>query len=308
MTKLVFLAVGLTLLPGLLSAETYYLTIAGLGGEADYEQRFQAQAKEIEKLVMASGKVTTLAGQDAKKTRIEQAVTEIAAAAQASDTFVLTLIGHGTFDGSAYKFNIPGSDMTAPELAAMVNKIPATKQLVVNMTSASGASLASLQKARRVVVTATKSGTEKNATIFGRYWVEALRDPGADSDKNESVSALEAFRYAERKTTEFYETQKRLATEHAVIEDTGKGEGVKAPSAANGQGIAAASLSVLRMGAVQLAANDPAKRKLIQQREDLEERIDKLKYEKAAMATDDYRRQLQTLLLQLAKTQEELDK
>jgi len=305
MRKLVLLA---GLLPVLAHADTFYLTIAGLGGEADYEQRFQAQAKEIEKLVGASGKVTTLLGAEAKKARIEEAATEIAGKAQASDTFVLTLIGHGTFDTNTYKFNIPGPDITAAELAAVCNKIPATKQLVVNMTSASGASLAALQKPRRVVITATKSGTEKNATVFGRYWVEALRDPGADADKNESVSALEAFRYAERKTTEFYDTQKRLATEHAVIEDTGKGEGVKAPSAANGQGIAASSLAVLRMGAVQQAASDPAKRKLIAQREDLEEQIDKLKYEKAAIPSDQYRKQLQSLLLQLAKVQEELDK
>jgi hypothetical protein len=279
-----------------------------LGGEPDYETRFQAQAKEIEKLVGSSGKVTTLAGAEAKKTAIDQAANTIAQAATAADTFVLTLIGHGTFDGNIYKFNIPGSDLTAAELATMVNKIPATRQLVVNMTSASGASLQALQKPRRVVITATKSGTEKNATVFGRYWVEALRDPSADADKNESVSALEAFRYAERKTTEFYESAKRLSTEHPLIEDTGKGEGVKAPSAANGQGIAATSLAVLRLGAIQQAANDPAKRKLIQQREDLEERIDKLKYEKAAMPADEYRRQLASLALQLAKVQEELDK
>jgi hypothetical protein len=294
--------------PVLAAADTYYLTVAGLGGEPDYEQRFEAQAKEIEKLVGQSGKVTTLLGAEAKKARIDQAISDIAGKAGAGDTFVLTLIGHGTFDGDLYKFNIPGADLTSSELGAMCNKIPAAKQLVVNMTSASGASLAALQKPRRVVVTATKSGTEKNATVFGRYWVEALRDPAADADKNETVSALEAFRYAERKTTEFYETQKRLATEHALIEDTGKGEGVKAPSATNGQGIAASSLAVLRIGTVQQAASDPAKRKLIQQREDLEEQIDKLKYEKAATPAAEYRRQLQTLLLQLAKVQEELDK
>ena len=43
---------------------------------------------------------------------------------------------------------------------------------------------------------------EKNATVFGRYWVEALRDPAADVDKNETISALEAFQYAEKKTGE----------------------------------------------------------------------------------------------------------
>ena len=64
----------------------------------------------------------------------------------------------------------------------------------------------------RTVITATKSGSEKNATLFGRYWVEALRDPSADTDKNETVSALEAFHYAQTKTAAFFTEQKRLAT------------------------------------------------------------------------------------------------
>ena len=116
--------------------------------------------------------------------------------------------------------------MTGAELAMLCDRIPARRQLVVNTTSASGGSIAALEKPGRAVVTATKSGTEKNATVFARYWVEALHDPSADADKNESITALEAFQYADRKTAEFYESQKRLATEHAVFEDTGKGEAV----------------------------------------------------------------------------------
>ncbi len=60
--------------------------------------------------------------------------------------------------------------------------------------------------------------------------MKALRDPAADADKNEVITVLEAFRYAEAKTAKFYEELKRLATEHPLIEDAGKGEGVKAPS------------------------------------------------------------------------------
>ena len=52
--------------------------------------------------------------------------------------------------------------------------------------------------------------------VFPRYWIEALKDPATDADKNESISALEAFRYAQAKVTKFFETQNRLATEHAA--------------------------------------------------------------------------------------------
>ena len=68
------------------------------------------------------------------------------------------------------------------------------------------------------------------------------------------------------------------------------------------------SFTVLRIGASQKAANDPAKRALLEQKEDLEQKIDALKYQKAAMDPGDYKKQLTDTLLQLAKVQQELDK
>ena len=88
--------------------------------------------------------------------------------------------------------------------------------------------MAAMRRQDRIVMTATRAGTEKNATFFARYFVEALRDSTADTDKNEIISALEAFKYADQKTAKYYETQKRLSTEHAILEDTGKGEGLLA--------------------------------------------------------------------------------
>ncbi len=293
------------------AAATHYLTISGLGGEKDYEQRFAAQAREVEKLLQGSGgevNVVTVSGAGATREKIKAAFESIAAAAKPADAFVLMLIGHGSYDGSAYKFNIPGPDLSGAELAALCDRVPAGRQLVVNTTSASGGSLEALQRPKRAVILATKAGTERNATVFARYWVEALRDPAADTDKNEVVSALEAYRYADRKTVEFYETNKRLATEHAVLEDTGAGEAVRAPSTANGQGLLAASFPLLRIGGAQRAAANPAKRELLARKERAEQRIDKLKYEKAAMPLEDYRRQMQAALLELARLQEELDK
>ena len=149
--------------------------------------------------------VETLKGADATKAKLEAALGDrIAAQAKPPDAFVLMMIGHGTFDGTEYKFNLPGPDISAPELAVLLNRIPATRQLVVDMTSASGGVASTRSKKEgRVVITATKSGTEKNATVFARFWVEALRDPAADTDKNQVVTALEAFKYAQTKTAAF---------------------------------------------------------------------------------------------------------
>ncbi|HTR35570.1 MAG TPA: hypothetical protein VMH80_06695 [Bryobacteraceae bacterium] len=294
-----------------LHATTYYVTVAGLGGEPDYEQRFASEAQEIDKLVHASGsdvKATTLYGAQATKAAVQGALAQVARDAKPGDAFVLMLIGHGSFDGFDYKMNLPGPDISAIELASLLDRIPCTRQLVVNMTSASGASRMALEKPSRVVITATKSGNEKNATVFARFWVEAMRDPTSDTDKNETISALEAFIYAETKTAQFYDTQKRLATEHPMLEDTGQGEGERKPSPENGEGLKAAQFALLRIGTTSAEANTPEKKALLAKRDELEEQIDKLKYEKAAIPPADYKKQLEALLIQLAKTQAELDK
>ena len=302
--------IGLLLLPAL-HAETYYVTIAGLGGEPEYEQRFEGWAKDLDKLLKTAepnAKITTMMGAGATKTLIEAKLHEIAQSAKPDDSVVLMLIGHGSFDESDYKFNIPGPDITATDLGNLLDKIPAKHQLVVNMTSASGASMVSLEKPGRVIITATKSGTEKNATYFARYWIEALRDPASDSDKNESISALEAFKYAEQKTAQYFESQKRLATEHALLEDTGKGEGTKSPGPDNGEGLIAAHFTVMRLGAVAAQANNPEKIALLKKKEELEQAIDDLKYHKASMDLSEYNQKLRGYLVELARTQTELDK
>ena len=290
-------------------ADIYYVTVAGLGGEPDYVQRFTANANDLDRLFKASGNsahVFTLTGDQATRARLTDTLSAVARSAKASDDFVLILIGHGSFDGMEYKFNLVGPDISAAELASLCDRISTKRQLIVNTTSASGGSIAALRKPGRAIISATKSGTEKNATVFARYWVEALQDPTADLDKSDSISGLEAYEYAQRKISSFYESQKRLATEHAVFEDTGRDEPVRAPS--NNEGQLLASFPLLRIGSAQKAANDPAKRDLLAKKEQLEQKIDELKYQKAAMDPADYKKQLTDALLQLAQVQQELDR
>jgi len=292
-------------------ASVYSVTVAGLVGEPDYEQRFTASATDLDKLLKAAGAdvhVYTLTGGQATRARLSQVLGEVARDAKPEDDFVLILIGHGSYDGIEYKLNLVGTDISAADLAALCNQVRAKRQLIVNTTSSSGGSLPALQRAGRAVVASTKSGTEKNATVFARYWVEALQDPAADVDKNESVSALEAFQYADRKTAEFYTSQKRLATEHPVFEDTGKGEPVRTSSVDSGEGRLLSSLILVRWGDAQKAALDPAKRELLAKKEDVERQIDILKYQKAAMSENDYQRQLKSLLVELARVQAALDR
>jgi hypothetical protein len=292
-------------------ADTYFLTVAGLGGEPDYEQRFKEMAADLDRVFKSGGTtnhVFTMSGKDATRGNLAAVMQVIAGQVKPEDDFVLILIGHGSFDGQQYKFNLLGPDISAAGLAQLCGRIGSKRQLVVNTTSASGGSVAALAHKGRAVIAATKSGTEKNATVFARYWVEALQDPTADVDKSDSISALEAFRYATAKTAAFYESQKRLATEHAVFADTGTGAAVRVASTESGAGRLLSGLPLVRLGAERAASADPAKRGLLAKKEQLEQRIDTLKLQRAALSPQEYKQQLTQSLVALAKVQEELEK
>jgi len=293
-----------------LPAANYFVIVSGLGGAPEYETQFVKWAQELDHELRGDpeARVVTLSGPSATRQQIAQTLAKVAGETSESDTFALFLIGHGTFDGTDYKINLPGPDMTGTELAKALNRIPARRQLVVNMTSCSGASLASLARKDRIVMTATKSGTEKNAPVFARYWVDALHDPSADTDKNGAVSALEAFRYADRKTAAYFEEEKLLATEHPLMTDTANATGVRYPKPENGQGLLAASFILIRQRSDSAKTLSPEKQRLVTKKEELEAKIDRLKYQKAAMEETDYKHQLTALLLELARTQAEIDR
>src|SRR6185436_19095304 len=99
---------------------------------------------------------------------------------------------------------------------------------VIDSSSCSAPFLAQLSGTNRVVITATRSGHEQNFTRFGQYLAEAIGDPQTDLDKDGSVSLLEAFLTASRRTAEFYRVEGRLATEHALLDDNGDGFGTPA--------------------------------------------------------------------------------
>ena len=305
----VLLLIATLMLAQQVRAATYYVIVAGLGGEPDYEQRFRSAAQDLDRIFKSGGSgnhVYTLTGAQSTAAQMKETLNAVARDAKGDDDFALILIGHGTFDGVEYKFNLVGPDMTASDIASMCDRIAARRQLIVDTSSASGGAVQVLERPGRAVIAATKSGTEKNATVFARYWVEALQDPSVDTDKSESVSAMEVFSYATQKTAAFYDSQKRLATEHAVFNDTGRGDPVR--QAGEGQGVLLSNFTLLRLGGNTSTVNDPARRALLQKKEDLEQRIDTLKYQKAAMDPADYKKQLTDALVELAKVQQELDK
>ena len=278
-----------------LRAETYFVIVEGLGGEPSYQERFSEYAGKLEEVCKKTAgdesRVHVLSGETAKRGAIEDLFKQLAQQTEKEDAVSLFLIGHGTWDGHAYKFNIPGPDITANQLQKLLDALPAGRQLVAVTTSSSGASIDQLKSERRVVVAATRSGRERNAPIFPKYWVEALSNEAADADKNDVITALEAFNYAEQKVKGFFDKEKRMATEHARLE-----------------GGFAASFTLARLEAAVEAAEDPVVRALMAEREEIEHRVNDLKLRKDSIPDEQYFDELEKLLLELARKQDEIEK
>ncbi len=273
------------------SADVYVLVVSGLGGAPQFEQRFVEQAEAMNQAALSvtdAAKVTLLKSEHATREAITATIRAIARQTQAKDQFVLMLIGHGSFDGEDYRFNIPGPDITARELGSLLDAVPA-RQLIVNATSASGAVLDRWKKLGRVLITATKSGDERNATRFAQFWVQALSSAEADRDKNEIVTAAEAYEYAGRKVADTFKSDVAIATEHAQL-----------------AGDSADRFVVARLGAAAVMSNDPELAVLQTQQAAAERSLDDLKTRKQTLATQAYYNELESVLVSIARVDQRI--
>ncbi len=279
---------------GSAAAKSHFVIVGGLGGELRYAKQWSKYVDGLSETCRKTARddslVHVLKGKAATKEAIEDVFAELQREAAAGDIVSVFLIGHGSHDGQQYRFNVPGRDVTAGGMKTLLDSLPAKDQLIVITTSASGASMEQLKAERRIVITATKSAGERTVTVFAEHWVEALRDPEADTNKDEVITALEAFTYADKKVQDFYKEEKRLATEHARLE-----------------GELAANFTLTRLGSALDAVSDPKLRPLFERRGDIERRIAELKNRKDSMEAAAYISELQTLLIELARTQAEID-
>jgi len=291
---------------------THLAIIVGLAGQPEHAELFQRWAST---LVEAAGKVGVepksivyladkveadpkrITGRSTKE-EISKAFATLAAAPE-DDVVFIVLIGHGTFDGKIAKFNLPGPDMTPADFDPLLKRLKARHVVFVNTASASGPFMETLASPGRTIVTATRTGSERFATLFGGYFVDALAGLEADEDKNRRVTVLEAFSWAKREVNTAYEREGIMLTENALLNDSG-GEGVGDPSPTGKQGKTAAVVALGSATAGDPLPDDPKLRALYQERRELERRIEALKLLKDAMPADRYTSELEKLATELA--------
>lgn len=287
------------------------ILVVGAPGTGEYGSNFVQQVQLWDDLCnRAKARVVRVGqGTNALEDRaiLQQALT--AESTNSSAPLWLALIGHGTFDGKEARFNLRGPDISDRELAEWLK--PFRRPLVViNCASASAPFMKTLAGTNRVVVTATRGGGELNFARFGEYFAKALANAGSDLDKDGQVSLLESFLVASRGVAEFYQTEGRLVTEHALLDDNGDGLGTpadwfrgvrakkKAKDGATLDGERANQLCLM------LSPQEQALPAEVRERRDaLELEVARLRQKKDALPEADYYRQLEAMLLELARLQ-----
>ena len=299
----------------------YAVVVSGASGGGEYADRFwewsskvvatlkgplQLPRENLFFLAEDPERDPSLVTARAVKSDLMQVVGKLESRVRPDDLLFLLLLGHGNFDGSDYRYNLRGPDLTGAELSAILDRFPAQRIVLVCTTPASGALIPRLSHGNRVILTATKNGHEGNETVFARFFVESLHNPEADTDKSRQVSLLEAYSFTDRKVKEWYAEKNRLATEHARLDDNGDGVGSTLPDLGSGEGSLAGQVTLAKPSeAVSPAASGPVPAELEALRKkklELESSLRELRTRKATLPSAQYRERLEALLVELART------
>jgi len=285
--------------------------VLGAPGQEEFQTNFLRQAELWTRVCERAQATIVRIGLDTNSTtsdceRLKQ--TLASEQKEGREALWLVLVGHGTFDGKEARFNLRGPDVTATDVAEWLK--PFRRPVVFIDTSAASAPfLNKLSATNRVVITATRSGSEQNFTRYGLFLAEALTDDQSDLDQDGQVSLLEAFLTASARVAEFYRTEGRLATEHALLDDDGDGRGtpadwfrgirpIKKPQGnASVDGARAHQLHLVLSQAEQAIPPDVRSK-----RDVLELEIGRLRAKKSQHPDEKYYGELENLLLRLANT------
>lgn len=294
------IAVGLVVLlrASTLDAQaTHVLIVSGLSGEPAFARTFVTAAQSIydaakQQWQIADSSLIWLAEDPSvdgarirgRSTRegVEEAFLSLSRRVAPGDLLFVLLIGHGSGDGPTSRVNLPGPDATAEEYATWLDGFGRQSVVFVNAASASGDFVATLRGERRVVVTATRTAFERNASRFAEHFARGLATGEADADKDGRVSVREAFAFADHAVAQAYELAGTLRSEHAVLSDS-------------------LLASRLAFGPPQAASSDPRVRALFAERQELESQVVALRERRDSLPQADYEAELERLLLAIAE-------
>lgn len=319
---------SLTILPlnAQINQQPYALLIAGIGGSKEYDEKFRnylfdTRKALIDRFRFSESNIIVLAGKRSdgdgfidgisNADNIRTHFANLSSKITENDDLYVFLFGHGSFNNKNALLNIPRKDLTDSDYAILLKTINARKIIFVNTASCSGPFVKTLSSANRIIISATKSGRERNETLFPKYMIEAMNNPGSDLDKDGNLNVAELFLSASELTQRWYEDNNHIATEHALLDDTGDGVGYRSEELmANAEGILASRTYFKKERMLQMTATgivDTVLVKLMQDQEKVEEEISLLKVNKTNYSEDEYYAMLEPLFIRLAIINDQLD-
>jgi hypothetical protein len=301
------------------AAQHYLLIISGIGGIEAYSQQFSEASISLmhsaidagidrDNIILLSARPTAETPANHRisdKATIYQALIEFSAKVSADDRLFVVLIGHGNARGKSAVFNLPGPDISAEELDQALSVLDIQTTVIVNTASASGPFIKVLSRDNRIVITATSSAREYHATLFGGFFVAALATTGADRDKDERISMLEAFDYARHEVRRSFEGKKHLLTEHALLDDNGDGLGSLDPGEYDDDGALANRIYLQQPRSLETGASSVLI-EMLHRKQIIEISISNLKKQRNSIKRANYYDQLELLLVDLALLSREI--
>jgi hypothetical protein len=297
------------LCPGAAAAQQQWaLIVSGASGGAQYaaqqrDWRGRIAASLVGRYGFAESRVRVLVDDTATEglqgtaDNVRQALADMRRQMNADDFLLVVLMGHGTFDGEAAKFNLVGPDLTAGEWAGLLSDLPG-RLAVVNTTASSFPFLEELSRRGRIVITATDSAAQRYATVFPEYFARTLDAASTDLDKNGRTSLWEVFVATSAAVRQHYEQRAQLATERPVIDDLGDGIGREA-HVPGPHGRLARTVYLDAEDPALLA--DPALAELVRRRRVLEVEAEELRSRKDGMEPEAWLAEFERLMVELAR-------
>jgi hypothetical protein len=301
------LALGiLLLLPAMAFADSAAIIIQGPGGSDEYEAKFAKWAAGthnvlIEELGFAKDRVILLGGDASRKPAVEKAFEQLKPLVKPQDTFLLFLIGHGSFDAD-YKLNIMGQDLTGTEYGKLIDSLIPGRSIIISSSTASGGLLEKLSGRNRIIVAAARSG-EKEETTFYEHFLAGMKALAADENKDKKVSVWEAFKFASSAVERFYKEQQRLQTEHAGL--SANGAPPVAPNVAEQEAPVLARVTSINADRPVLVA-DARLQALLNEKKDIELRIENLRLDKGILPEAEYDKRLEGLIVELTRKNQQI--
>lgn len=309
------------------------LIVQGSGGEQTYDLEFTDWARRLRAYLIGPGGLaeqhvrwlgqgppSPQAGhhEPATLSTIRGALGETIAAMAPDGELMVVLIGHGAHVANTSRFMIPGPDLTAETLGELLTAAGERRIILINATASSAGFINVLSGPGRIIVTATKSVNERNATRFMESFLQGLEDGSADENRDGRISLLEAARQADRLTLAWFEAEGYLVTEHPLIDDNGDRRGTRlvpeapgefaATDSPPGEGAALDGSVAARYFLKDFSFPPEVPRELVDRYIAVLDRIEEVKAGKSTMAAGAYRERLEPLLIEAARTNRQIQR